>query len=82
MTNITDIRNDLVAVFNGLVAGTKDSKDAMEINNTAGKIIGSLKVQLVYHALRKESPTIPFLETPELKSSVLEGEVDKRLNRS
>lgn len=61
MTTITDIRNDLVNVFNRLRDGTMEAKDAVEINNTAGKIISSVKVQLAYAALRGEQPDIPFL---------------------
>lgn len=58
---VTDIRNDLINVFQGLRDKTMDVKDAVEINNTAGKIISSAKVQLAYHALRGECPEIPFL---------------------
>jgi hypothetical protein len=61
ITTITDIRNDLIAVFNGLRDGTVDPKQAVETNNTAGKIISTAKVQLGYHALRGEVPVIPFL---------------------
>jgi len=64
MTTITDIRNDLINVFNGLKDGTMDAKDAVEINNTAGKIISSAKVQLTYAALRGERPDIEFLRSP------------------
>ena len=32
------------------------------MNNTAGKIISTLKVQLDYAALRKESPQIGYLD--------------------
>lgn len=60
-TTITDIRNDLIEVFNALRNGTMEAKDAVEINNTAGKIISSAKVQIAYHALRNEAPIIPFL---------------------
>lgn len=60
-TTITDIRNNLIDVFNGLRDGTLEIKDAVEINNTAGKIISSAKVQLAYHALRGECPEMPFL---------------------
>lgn len=60
-TTITDIRNDLIDVFNSLRDGTLEIKDAVEINNTAGKIISSSKVQLAYHALRGECPEMPFL---------------------
>ena len=70
MTTITDIRNDLIDVFNGLRDGTLDTKDAVEINNTAGKIISSAKVQLAYHALRGESPSIPFLESAQAVQEV------------
>jgi hypothetical protein len=61
MTTITDIRNDLVAVFNGLRDGTIDAKQAVEVNNTAGKIISTAKAQLGYYALRGEVPQIAFL---------------------
>lgn len=61
MTTITDIRNDLIKVFNGLRDGTVEPKDAFEMNNTAGKIISSAKVQLAHAALRGEKPNIPFL---------------------
>lgn len=64
MTTITDIRDQLVEVFNGLRDGTIEPKAAVEVNNTAGKIIGTAKVQLAYHALRGESPNIPFLAAP------------------
>ena len=61
MTTITDIRDDLIKVFNGLRDGTIDQKQAVETNNTAGKIIHTAKVQLAYHQLRNEMPEIPFL---------------------
>lgn len=60
---ITDVRNDLLNVFAGLRDGTMEAQDAVEINNTAGKIISSAKVQLAYHALRSERPEIPFLDS-------------------
>lgn len=63
MTTITNIRDELINVFNGLRDGTMEAKDAVEINNTAGKIISSAKVQLAYHALRSERPEIPFLDS-------------------
>lgn len=69
MTTITDIREDLIAVFNKLRDGTMEAKDAFEINNTAGKIISSAKVQLAYAALRGEKPDIPFLQAPEVLES-------------
>lgn len=70
MTTITDIRNDLIDVFNDLKAGRMEAKDAVEINNTAGKIISSAKVQIAYHALRNEAPSIPFLAAPVEKPAL------------
>ena len=63
MTTITEIRDQLIEVFNGLRDGSMDAKDAFEINNTAGKIINTAKVQIAYSALRGEAPYIPFLDT-------------------
>tara|TARA_R110002051_G_scaffold22502_4_gene58170 strand:- start:2329 stop:2634 length:306 start_codon:yes stop_codon:yes gene_type:complete len=61
MTTISDINAGLVEVFEALRNGTMEAKDAVEINNTAGKIIAANKVQIAYHALREEAPDIPFL---------------------
>lgn len=61
MKNATDLRNELIEVFKGLRNGEVEIKDAVELNNTAGKIINSAKVQLAYHALRGERPEIEFL---------------------
>lgn len=61
MTTIEDIRDSLVEVFEGLRNGTMEPKQAVEINNTAGKIINTAKVQIAYSALRGEQPNIPFL---------------------
>ena len=63
MTTITNIRDQLIEVFNGLRDGSVEAKDAVEINNTAGKIINTAKVQIAYSALRGEAPYIPFLDT-------------------
>jgi hypothetical protein len=73
MTTITDIRDQLIEVFNGLRDGSIAAKDAVEINNTAGKIINSAKVQIAYSALRGEVPYIPFLDTAK---AVKEGPID------
>lgn len=71
MTTITDIRDQLIEVFNGLRDGSVEIKDAVEINNTAGKIINSAKVQIAYAALRGEAPYIPFLDTATKGSAAL-----------
>lgn len=61
--SMTEMANELLEVFNGLRSGAILPKDAVEINNTAGKIIGAAKVQLTYNSMlhRKETPEIAFL---------------------
>ena len=70
MKNISELATDLTELYTELRSGAVDIKQATELNNTAGKIISAHKVQLAYHALRNEAPTIPFLaahvDRPEL----------------
>lgn len=73
MTTITDIRDQLIDVFNGLREGSIEIKDAVEINNTAGKIINTAKVQIAYSALRGEAPNIPFLATVAVSAKAIEN---------
>lgn len=61
MKTIQELRDELVNVFHGIKSGAIKHADAAELNNSAGKIISSLKVELDYYALRKEKPSIPFL---------------------
>lgn len=61
MKNITELRNELSDLFEDIKCGAIEVKQASEMNNTAGKIINSVKVQLAYSDLRKEKPNIPFL---------------------
>ena len=61
MKNIVDLRNELVAIFEQLKAKEISYADAKELNNSAGKIINSVKVELEYAALRKAKPEIAFL---------------------
>ena len=62
MKNIEELRNNLSTLFGQIKDGDMDVKAAAEMNNTAGKIISTLKVQLDYAALRKESPSIGYLD--------------------
>ena len=73
MTTICDIREQLIDVFNGLRDGSVEIKDAVEINNTAGKIINTAKVQIAYSALRGEVPNIPFLATAVTSTKAIEN---------
>ena len=62
MKNITELRNELASVFKGLKDGSLEAKTAVEMNNAAGKMINTCKVQLEYAELRKETPSVPFLD--------------------
>ena len=62
MKTITDLRNELYDTFDDLKAGNITPKVASEMNNSAGKIIHTLKVQLEYHTMTKSTPKIPFLK--------------------
>jgi len=61
MKNITELNNQLTALYAALRDGTIDVKTAAEMNNTAGKIINVQRVQLEYASLRNEAPNIKFL---------------------
>ena len=63
MSDIEEITEGLMDVFRQLRSGDMEAKDAMEINNTAGKVISAYKTRIAYHALRSEPPTIPGLAT-------------------
>ena len=62
MKTITELRTELGKIFEGLGNGTVDVKAATEMNNSAGKMINTVKVQLEYAALRKETPKISFMK--------------------
>lgn len=61
MENITELRNNLADLFEQIRTDAIDVKHAAEMNNTAGKIIASLKVELDYAEQRQVQPDIEFL---------------------
>ena len=65
MKNVVELRTKLAIALEGLSNGELNSKDASEMANIAGKMINSAKVQLEYHALRKDTPSIKFLHVEE-----------------
>jgi hypothetical protein len=62
MKKINELRDELLQLFNDVKTGATEVKVAGEMNNTAGKIINSVKAELEYAALRKVEPSIPFLD--------------------
>lgn len=65
MKNVNELRVQLSSVFQQLKNGEIKPKEAAELANLAGKMINSAKVQVEYYTLRKETPRIDFLESPE-----------------
>jgi hypothetical protein len=60
MKDISELRKKLCSLYEGLDDGTISPKQAVEMNNTAGKIINSLRAQFDYAKIRGEVPLIPF----------------------
>ena len=63
MKHISELTTELTALYEGLKVGVIDVKIATEMNNTAGKIIKTQRVQLEYAELRKEEPEIAFMKS-------------------
>jgi len=61
MKHIHELTTELTALYEALKNGTIDVKAASEMNNTAGKIINTQRVQNEYASLRNEAPNIPFM---------------------
>ncbi len=66
MKNIHDLRAEMISVFTDLKAEKIDTKLAHELSNAAGKILGTVGVQLKYSFLRNEVPDVAFLNTEEV----------------
>ena len=60
--NISDLRKQLVESFEILKKDPRTINQAGELANTAGKIIGTIKIEIEYAHLRKVRPKIDFLE--------------------
>ena len=59
--NIEELRTDLLDVYQWVKADPRRAGQCKEMTNAAGKIIGTLKLELEYSMLRKEAPNIAFL---------------------
>ena len=59
--NVVGLRSELLNVFCELRSGAIELPIAQELNNTAGKILNTIKVELAKVALCGEKPNIKFL---------------------
>lgn len=61
MTNVNDLRNELLDNFDRLKHGKMEIKEAAEMNNTAGKIMQTVMVELKEAEIIQSRSPIPFL---------------------
>ena len=59
--NVEQLRIELLKMFCELREGTIELPIAQELNNTAGKVLNCVKVELAKAALCGEKPKIKFL---------------------
>ncbi len=62
ITNVVELRSELLDMFVELREGTIELPIAQELNNTAGKVLNTIKVELAKAALCGEKPKILFLD--------------------
>lgn len=62
-SNITDLRDQLLDAFEDVKRDPRRANQVKEMTNTAGKVLGTIKLQLEYSMLRKEKPEIKFLNS-------------------
>jgi len=62
MKDIKELRDALADVFTKLQNDKIEQEKAASLTNCAGKIIGTLRVEIEYAALHEEKPDIKFLE--------------------
>ena len=62
MKSMKDVRNKLVDLNEQLESGKLDIKTVGEMHNGIGKIINTVRTQLEYSKLRKETPQIDFMK--------------------
>lgn len=68
MKNVEDLRKEAIENLEAIKDGQIKPAHASEINNSIGKIVNSLKVELEYAKLRGEKPEIPFLKYKKTSS--------------
>lgn len=59
--NIQELRAELLEAYQWVKTDPRRANQVKEMANTAGKIIGTIKLEMEYSMLRNEEPDIPFL---------------------
>jgi len=69
MKTVTELRNDLLDVYEQAKVGSIDRKVSQELANVAGKILKSAALEMSYNQFMKyDKKKIPFLEGSSKKS--------------
>ena len=63
MQNITELRESLAENYEQMKERKMSLKLGKELANTAGKLLGTLKVELEYNKLTDTKPDIDFLKS-------------------
>jgi hypothetical protein len=61
--NVTELRNDLINVYQDLRSGKLGLKEAKQTALVANTIVSTCKVQMDYNEFTKSDSKIPFLES-------------------
>jgi hypothetical protein len=61
--NVTDLRDDMLTVYQDLRDGKIGLREAKTRASVCGQVISSAKLQLEYNAYTKSDAKIPFLES-------------------
>lgn len=64
MNNVTELRDALANIFDELKEKKIAPEEAAQLTNCAGKIIGTIRVEMEYADRRSESPQIKFMDKP------------------
>lgn len=62
--DIHELREQLLDAYDMVKTDPRRANQVKEMANTAGKILGTIKLELEYAMLRGEKPVIPFLAAP------------------
>ncbi len=63
MKNMKELRNNLIELFNNIKGDNISLDKAKELNNSAGKIINTVKTEIAYQELIGTKNKIDFLES-------------------
>lgn len=62
MQNIKELRNNLAENYELMANKKMDLRQGKELANTAGKLLGTLKIELEYQQIQGTKKKIDFLE--------------------